>query len=302
MPIIDSEAERSGSPRGKPAATPEFFSLQVREATRFYLDLAPAATTALAVVSGGCERCAPDYAIHRPSFPYYSIEFVARGRGQLRLGRTEFPLSPGIVFTYGPGISQDIATHAGDPLTKYFVDFTGTRAEGLLQQFAPALGTAGRVAAPGEIQEIFDKLIADGQRATRFSAPLCAALVEYLVLKIAESQTPADAAQTPAFATYERCRQHIHAHCARLKTLSDAARQCHVDPAYLCRLFRRYARQTPYQFLMRLKMNLAADRLQDSGVLVKKVAAELGFDDPFHFSRAFKQMFGVSPEAFRRLR
>jgi AraC-like DNA-binding protein len=37
-------------------------------------------------------------------------------------------------------------------------------------------------------------------------------------------------------------------------------------------------------------------------VLVKQVAAELGFDDPFHFSRAFKNIFGLSPEAFRRLR
>jgi AraC-like DNA-binding protein len=75
-----------------------------------------------------------------------------------------------------------------------------------------------------------------------------------------------------------------------------------VDAAYLCRLFRRYDHQTPYQFLLRLKMNLAAERLQNPGVLVKQVAAELGFHDPFHFSRAFKSILGLSPEAFRRLR
>jgi AraC-like DNA-binding protein len=302
MPILDPQTAPLHPSGGEPPAVPEFFSRQVREAQRFYLDLAPAATIPLAVVSGGCERCTADYAIHRPSFPYYSIEFVARGKGQLKLGQAEFPLSPGSVFSYGPGISQDIATDAAEPLTKYFVDFTGSRAEELLREFAPAVGTAGRVAAPGEIQEIFDRLIRDGQRATRFSAPLCAAGVEYLLLKIAECQTPAETAETPAFATYQRCRRHIQTHSARLRTLSDAARQCHVDPAYLCRLFRRYAQQSPYQFLMRLKMNLAADRLQDRGVLVKKVAAELGFDDPFHFSRAFKQVFGVSPEAFRRVR
>ena len=49
-------------------------------------------------------------------------------------------------------------------------------------------------------------------------------------------------------------------------------------------------------------MNLAAQRLQEPGTLVKQVAAELGFDDPFHFSRTFKNVFGLSPEAFRRLR
>lgn len=53
---------------------------------------------------------------------------------------------------------------------------------------------------------------------------------------------------------------------------------------------------------MRLKMNVAAVRLHAPGTLVKQVAAELGFSDPFHFSRAFKSIFGLSPEAFRRLR
>jgi AraC-like DNA-binding protein len=49
-------------------------------------------------------------------------------------------------------------------------------------------------------------------------------------------------------------------------------------------------------------MNLAAERLQTPDVLIKEVAVELGFHDPFHFSRAFKSIFGLSPEAFRRLR
>jgi AraC-like DNA-binding protein len=126
--------------------------------------------------------------------------------------------------------------------------------------------------------------------------------LEYLILKITESRLPGEAVETPAFATYRRCRQYVQEHFLQLPSLAQIARKCHVDPAYLCRLFRRYDHQTPYQFLMRLKMNLAAERLQDPGLLVKQVAAEMGFDDPFHFSRAFKSVFGRSPEAFRRLR
>ena len=141
------------------------------------------------------------------------------------------------------------------------------------------------------------------RKYNRFSlAALCGALLEYLIVKVADSLAPWEARQTPAFDTYQRCRRHIVAHFDRLKSLDQVAQECHVDRAYLCRLFRRYDRQTPYRFLLRQKMSLAAERLQDPGVLVKQVAAELGFDDPFHFSRAFKNTFGVSPEAFRRLR
>jgi AraC-like DNA-binding protein len=290
-----ANAEKSSTP-------PDFFSPQVQEARRFYLDLAPPADSPLAVVCGGCESCLPDYAIARKTFPFYGIEFVARGKGSLTLGGQEYALKAGSVFSYGPDVSQHITTDADDLLLKYFVDFTGLRAPQLLQQCELAPGTVAYVYAPADIQSILDLLIQDGLKGTGFAATLCAALLDYLVVKLAESRMPWQARQTPAFATYQRCRQHITENRDRLASLEQIARECHVDRAYLCRLFRRYDHQTPYQFLMRLKMNLAAERLQDPGILVKQVAAELGFGDPFHFSRAFKSVFGLSPDAFRRLR
>ena len=285
-----------------PHPPPQFFSEQVREATRFYLDLSPRETEAIAVVCGGCEHCAADYAIHRSDFPYYSIELVASGKGSLVLGGERVAMLPGTVFVYGPGVPHDITHDPADPFVKYFVDFTGQRAGLLLAQYSLAPGTSGRVFAPADVQGIFDTLIQNGLKGSRFSDPLCASLVEYLIVKIAESLVTWEASQTPAFATYQRCRQHIQAHFQQLRTLHQIARQCHVDPAYLCRLFRRYDHQTPYQFLLRLKMNFAAQRFQSPAALVKQVSAELGFEDPFHFSRAFKSVFGLSPEAFRRLR
>ncbi len=281
---------------------PDFFSHQIREARRFYLDLTPAADARLAVVCGGFEVCDADYAIHRSSFPFYSIEYVVGGRGRLLLAGKPYELFPGAVFTYGPGVAQDITTNVRDPLQKYFVDFAGVQAEPLLQQGALAPASFARVDAPGDVQRVFDDLIRDGSKGSGYSAALCAALLEYLILRIADSLMPWEARQTPAFATYQRCRQHIAAHFERLQSLEQIAQQCHVDRAYLCRLFRRYDHQTPYRFLLRLKMNRAAEKLLNPGVLVKQVAAELGFDDPFHFSRAFKNVIGLSPEAFRSLR
>jgi AraC-like DNA-binding protein len=75
-----------------------------------------------------------------------------------------------------------------------------------------------------------------------------------------------------------------------------------VDAAYLCRLFQRHDHQSPYQFLMHLKMKLAAEWLQQPGALVKQVAERAGFSDQFHFSRAFKSVLGVAPDIFRRMR
>lgn len=286
----------------KAAAAPDFFSAQVSSARRFYLNLQPPRGTRLAVVCGGVEQCAPDYEIRRETFPFYSIEYVARGEGTLKLGRRSHELKPGIIFAYGPGVRQHIAANPQKPLVKYFVDFAGTESAQWIQRAGLAPGKVSQVFPPNEIQPLFDELIRSGQRGTRHTADLCRQLLECLGVKLLEARAPLKEAESAAFATYQTGRQYVQENFRRLRTLEQVAQECHVDTAYLCRLFRRYDFQSPYLFLTRLKMNEAAGQLQQPGALVKNVATDLGFANPFHFSRVFKSVFGISPDQFRNLR
>jgi AraC-like DNA-binding protein len=281
---------------------PEFFSAQVAQARRFYLNLRPPRGTRFAVVCGGVEHCAPDYAIRRETFPFYSIEYVARGEGLLKLGSRRHRLHPGIIFAYGPGVRQHITSDAHKPLVKYFVDFAGTRSAQWIRQAGLAPGRVSQVYPPNEIQPLFDELIRNGQRGTRQGPELCRRLLECLGMKLLEARAPLQSSDSLAFATYERCRQFGQEHFQRLRSLQQMAQECQVDKAYLCRLFRRFDQQSPYQFLTRLKMNAAAAQMHLPGALVKNVAADLGFTNPFHFSRVFKSVFAIAPEAFRKLR
>jgi len=284
------------------AGTPDFFSAQVSQARRFYLNLQPPRGTKLAVVCGGVEQCAPDYEIRRETFPFYSIEYVARGEGRLKLGRRSHELHPGIIFAYGPGVSQHITTNPQKPLVKYFVDFAGTQSAQWIQQNGLAPGRISQVYPPNEIVPLFDELIRNGQRGTKQTPELCRQLLGCLGVKLLEAHAPLKRADSLAFDTYFHCRQFVQDHFRRLRTLEQVARECHVDTAYLCRLFRRFDQLSPYQFLTRLKMNDAAGQLELPGALVKNVAADLGFSNPFHFSRVFKSVFAVAPETFRKLR
>lgn len=288
--------------RNKNRPQPDFFSPQVESARRFYLDLNPPHARQLTVVCGGVEHCAPDYAIRRQNFPFHSIEYVVHGEGRAELGSRHFELGPGSVFSYAPGVSQTIVSNHYKPLVKYFVDFAGQNASPWLADCKLPVGHASRIFPPTEIQPLFDELIRHGQRTTRHTPELCRRLLECLGLKLLEARAPLKETESLAFATYQQCRDYIHAHFRHLRTLQQIAADCHLDTAYVCRLFRRFDDQTPYQFLMRLKMNAAAAQLAEPGALVKNVAADLGFANPFHFSRAFKSVFAVSPEVFRRLR
>ena len=82
-----------------------------------------------------------------------------------------------------------------------------------------------------------------------------------------------------------------------LKTDRSAAG---LEESSVCRLFRRFQGTSPYQYLLRRKMNLAAAFLVESGGLVKEAAQRVGFADPYHFSRCFKTVHGVSPKKLQR--
>lgn len=202
---------RPRSPR-RPQAAPDFFSRQVSEVRRFHLNLKPPKNRPLVVVCGGLERTARGYAIDRPTFPFYAIEYVARGRGTVRLQNRSHPLQPGSLFSYGPGIRQEMASDPAEPLVRYFVDFTGTRALALLQSCKLRPGSVAHVFPPAELEGVFDELIRSGLRHGRYAPEICGALLECLALKIRESCAPLRAAGTLSFGTYQQCRQYMQEH------------------------------------------------------------------------------------------
>jgi AraC-like DNA-binding protein len=281
---------------------PAFFSPDVAKARRFYLDLNPPKSKTLAVICGGLEHCKSNYIISRKSFPFYSIEYVARGTGELNLKGRDYPLQAGRLFSYGPGIPHQINGKTCDPMVKYFVDFAGIEALNLLRSCGLPPGRVSEVFPANALRPLFDELIHAGLQVSQQSAELCAKLLDCLRLRIGGARAPLEGTDTLAFETYQQCRQYIEKFCLRLRTLEQIAADCHVNDAYLCRLFRRYDHQSPYQYLLRLKMNHAAERLQRPGALVKQVAEDVGFSDPFHFSRVFTSIFGLSPMSFRHLK
>jgi ABC-2 type transport system ATP-binding protein len=84
--------------------------------------------------------------------------------------------------------------------------------------------------------------------------------------------------------------------------LGDVARAVHVSPNYLTGLFRAETGTPLGKFILAERMALAQVRLGRAGASVKAVALELGFADPFAFSRAFKRATGRSPRAWAAVR
>jgi len=70
------------------------------------------------------------------------------------------------------------------------------------------------------------------------------------------------------------------------------------NPDYFRRAFRDRIGYTPQKFRELKRMEFAANRLA-TGMTVKSVAAELGYSDPYFFSRTFKHYLQASPSTYR---
>lgn len=288
------------SSRSNPSQRPAFVSTQVTDAQRYYLNLKPSRTEPIVVVCGGRERMAPDYRVARETFPFLCVEFVAEGSGSVKLNGKEHPLRPGIAFAYAPGVTHEIRNDPAHPMLKYYVDFVGREASKLLSATLLGTWTPAQIAAPQEIADIFEGMQRDAFAEGSAGPDLCAAHLRLLLLKIAQRGVPPKAAEPRAMASYQRARRYMEEHFTTLKTAEDVARCCHMTPVHLSRIFRRFGRTTPYQFLTRLKMNHAAELLVDSGLLVKEAADRLGYANQFQFSRAFKRVYGLAPDHFAK--
>jgi len=82
-------------------------------------------------------------------------------------------------------------------------------------------------------------------------------------------------------------------------TLEDIAREASLSVPRFIPLFKQYYGEPPIQYLNRKRMDLAAQLLTYHPYTCKQVAELTGFNDPLHFSRRFKQFWGVSPREYR---
>lgn len=82
-------------------------------------------------------------------------------------------------------------------------------------------------------------------------------------------------------------------------TVNEMAEYCNLSEPQLRRVFHAYTGMAPKTYIDRLKVQQAAEHLANSDDSIADVAEKFGYLDPFHFSRRFKQLQGISPSGYR---
>ncbi len=94
---------------------------------------------------------------------------------------------------------------------------------------------------------------------------------------------------------FDLLRRYIYEHLNRPITLAELSAAAGLSGRQINRIFLENTGLTPRRFINRERCHLAAMLLEDRGKSVQEVAYDLGFPDPFTFSRQYKRLTGRSP-------
>jgi AraC family transcriptional regulator len=87
-------------------------------------------------------------------------------------------------------------------------------------------------------------------------------------------------------------------HCNRL-TLDELSREACVHPVHLSRVFRHFHGQGIGEYVHRLRARTACTSMLNPELQLADISLATGFSDQSHFTRAFRKITGMTPQAFR---
>jgi AraC family transcriptional activator of mtrCDE len=277
-----------------------------------------------------CEVSA-DWRLRLTGTPWVTIHYIVSGEGTLHLpGRDPAPLTP-CTLVVMPSELLHIVEAVGGSHHEERHD-RGPRPDGLLQFVAGVEGdrelqvACGRLSAVyggnvdvfGRLREpvvlcfdadpsmarIFDRLLDEQRHPTAGSAAMCAVLMNECivhVLRAMAQQHNGGLAWLAAIAdphlapVLEEMLEHPDAP----HTVETLAARASMSRSTFHDHFTAAFGESPISYLREVRLRKAADLLRSSQRSIPDIASRVGFASRSQFSRAFRDMFGQSPTAFR---
>jgi AraC-like DNA-binding protein len=97
----------------------------------------------------------------------------------------------------------------------------------------------------------------------------------------------------------ERVKYELARRIAEPVRLAEIAAAVNYSPYHLARLFRAHTGQPMYGYLQQLRLRESLDQAVTGQGTLAELASEYGFANHSHYTRMFRQVFGVPPTALR---
>ncbi|MCK5805006.1 MAG: helix-turn-helix transcriptional regulator [Lentisphaeria bacterium] len=241
------------------------------------------------------------------------LDVITKGEQTQRVGSGKLFLRPNALLAlYAPGTNYYELQRHGNTMEEAYMVFEVSQAtiaealkeltgdEGYCHIEDPAAVAASRLQRLGT-------MFSERPRGTEF---LASALMLEVLGRIYTSsivgphrRTLAPTGNDPVKRLIERVSEYLDEHLAEPVQVADLARYVGMSTSTFAHAYPVAAGDTPYNAVVRHKVNAAKRLLLGEGLTVKETAGRLGFSSEFNFSRTFKRVEGVAPGKYvQRLR
>lgn len=225
-----------------------------------------------------------------------------RGCGWFEIGGTRGSLQPNEALLIPAGTPHSYGASDDDPWSIHWLHFLGTEAPlflTLLKHGHPVVPVSGALVS--RLEHLFQetcKTLSDGfsQEGIICASQSVRHLLALLFFRNSSFHPRTKAPQTERI---ERTLQYLRERVEKPLTVAEMAREADLSETHFARRFRQHTGFSPMDYFIHLKMQRAARYLTLSNLQVKQIAAQLGYEDAYYFSRLFRKIMGTSPAEYR---
>ncbi|MGI6265100.1 MAG: helix-turn-helix domain-containing protein [Acutalibacteraceae bacterium] len=241
---------------------------------------------------------------------------IQSGRGEYRVGKAVYPVGPGDMVLFNNMESHGMWNTGDEILVNVALEFEPrfiwsdpilSEDQALLamffdrsRNFSHKLDRDNPLFA--DVSRQFDMIREEfDRRLPAHPAVIKARLVGLLsdLLRHFDLVRPAGERSASPHPDMEQVLNYVSEHFAEPLSLDDLAAIMHVTPSYFCRLFRAANGLSPKEYIVKMRVIEATQRLKYSDADVLDIAQACGFNSLSNFYSAFKRITGKSPAQYR---
>jgi len=164
-----------------------------------------------------------------------------------------------------------------------------------------------RIAAPQNVVKLLQTMLREQETTDAFSNDIILAHLKLLLLQLLrETISPRGGKLQASNAIHaeneiiRQAQQFISSHIREKLSVPLVARQVDVSPSYLTALFHKNLQISPGEYIRRIKLQESKQMIRENNLNFTEIAAELQYSTVHHFSRQFKEKFGITPTEYAK--
>lgn len=259
----------------------------------------------LSLYQYGMEQCPPAYSFGPATRNHYLFHYVLSGTGRLIANDSkgishEYQIRSGEGFMIFP---RQINTYIADPKLPWeyiWIEFDGMRAREIIETAGLSPDHPVYHASYKDLREnMKDEMIyiAEHHDATPFHLMGHLYLFIDYLSRSSSSQITASGRVRDFY--IKEAFNYIEQNFQNDISVENIASFCGLNRTYFGRIFKETVGKSPQQFLLSYRMAKAAELLKLTELSISDIGNAVGYPNQLHFSRAFKNVYGVSPREWR---